>query len=116
VSAHRGEIWDAELGQPFENELGGDHPVVVVSVDPFNNLPLELAWVIPGSTTNKVPQPFHVDVQPSAGNGLSARTWFKAEHLRSVDQARLATKRGMIDKASLTALLDVVEQIAQKQA
>ena len=114
MSALRGEIWDAQLGQPFQNELGGDHPAVVVSIDRFNNLPLDLAWVILGSTKNPVPQPFHVEVQPLPGNGLSARTWFKAKHLRSVDQDRLVTKRGVIDPQSLATLLGFVEQIARK--
>src|SRR4051794_32053583 len=62
----RGEVWLADLGTGAGHEQQGRRPVLVLSVDAFNQGPAGLVTVLP--LTSKVAKsqniPAHIPVQP----------------------------------------------------
>jgi hypothetical protein len=49
----RGEIWTCDLDPPRGHEQGGTRPVLIVSVDAFNQGPSGLVIAVPISTKDK---------------------------------------------------------------
>lgn len=65
-SAARGDVWLADLSPVRGHEQAGRRPVLVASVDPFNQSRADLVVVIPITSTLRS-IPFHVVVQPPEG-------------------------------------------------
>ena len=102
--AARGEIWLADLNPVRGHEQAGRRPVLVVSVDPFNQSRAELVVVIPITSTLR-PIPFHVVVQPPEG-GLTNPSALLCEAVRSISKDRLVTRWGTISPASMSQVED----------
>ncbi|HEY3999133.1 MAG TPA: type II toxin-antitoxin system PemK/MazF family toxin [Candidatus Xenobia bacterium] len=62
----RGEIWLADMDPVRGHEQGGRRPVLVVSVDPFNQGPAGLVIVLP-MTSRARGIPSHGVVEPPEG-------------------------------------------------
>lgn len=103
-SAVRGEVWLADLNPVRGHEQAGRRPVLVVSVDPFNQSRADLVVVIPiTSTLRNVP--FHVVVQPPEG-GLTNASALLCEAVRSISKDRLLTRWGSVNGATLAKVED----------
>ncbi len=102
--AARGEIWLADLNPVRGHEQAGRRPVLVVSVDPFNQSRAELVVVIPITSTLR-PIPFHVVVQPPEG-GLTNPSALLCEAVRSISKDRLATRWGTVSPATMSQVED----------
>ena len=102
--AARGEIWLADLNPVRGHEQAGRRPVLVVSVDPFNQSRAELVVVIPITSTLR-PIPFHVVVQPPEG-GLTNPSALLCEAVRSISKDRLVTRWGTVSPASMSQVED----------
>ena len=61
-SALRGEIWQADLNPVRGHEQAGRRPVLIVSVDAFNQSRADLAVIIPITSTLR-PIPFHIVIE-----------------------------------------------------
>lgn len=86
----RGEIWLADLDAVRSHEQAGRRPVLVVSVDPFNQSRAGLVVVIPVTSTLRN-IPFHVVVQSPEG-GLTHPSALLCEAVRSISKDRLLTR------------------------
>jgi len=62
----RGEVWFADLEPVKGHEQGAQRPVLIFSVDAFNNGPATLVIIIPLTTKNRK-IPFHVEINPPEG-------------------------------------------------
>lgn len=102
--AARGEIWLADLNPVRGHEQAGRRPVLVVSVDPFNQSRADLVVVIPITSTLR-PIPFHVVVQPPEG-GLTNPSALLCEAVRSISKDRLVTRWGTVSPASMSQVED----------
>jgi mRNA interferase MazF len=100
----RGEVWLVELNPVRGHEQAGSRPALVVSTDPFNHGPAELAIVVPMTTRDKR-NPLHVSVD-AAESGLHAMSFVKCEDVRSVSRERLARRVGSVSAAVLAAVED----------
>ncbi len=100
----RGDIWDADLEPVRGHEQGGRRPVLVVSVDPFNQGPAGLVIVIPLSTRDKGVRS-QVPIDPPEG-GLSARSFAKCEAIRSIAVDRLSRRRGTVGPVVMAEVED----------
>lgn len=90
----RGEVWLTDLNPVRGHEQAGRRPVLVVSVDPFNQSHADLLVVIPiTSTLRNIP--FHVVVHPPEG-GLTNPSALLCEAVRSVSKDRLITRWGSV--------------------
>lgn len=95
-----GEIWLADLDPVRGHEQGARRPVLVVSIDAFNRLPLGLAIVVP--LTSKLKGfPFHVELKPPEA-GTKVPSWVKCEDVRSISTERLIKRWGIVSPATLS--------------
>lgn len=103
-SAARGDIWLADLNPVRGHEQAGRRPVLVVSVDPFNQSRADLVVVIPiTSTLRNIP--FHLVVHPPEG-GLTNPSALLCEAVRSISKDRLLTRWGSILAATMAQVED----------
>ena len=100
----RGEVWLADLDPVRGHELAGCRPVVVFSVDRFNQSHADLVVVLPITSTLR-DIPFHVVVHPPEG-GLTLPSAILCEAVRSMSKDRLVHRLGRVSPASLTAIAD----------
>jgi len=100
----RGDIWLADLNPVRGHEQAGRRPVLVVSVDPFNQSRADLVVVIPITTTLRN-IPFHVHVQPPEG-GLTNASALLCEAVRSISKDRLITRWGSVLPATMATVED----------
>ena len=84
----RGEVYFVDLDPIQGHEQGGRRPVVVVSRDALNSLPL-VVLVVPGTTRVRSPIPPVANVFVPAGEGgLRYDTLFMPLHTRALDHHR----------------------------
>src|SRR5437868_3185000 len=100
----RGEIWEADLNPPRGHEQGGTRPVLVVSVDLFNQGPSGLALVVPISTKDKRVRS-QVPIEAGEG-GMRIKSFIKCEAIRSISIQRLQGRWGVVSAATLSAVED----------
>jgi len=94
VSAHRGEIWLVDFGDPVGREQSGRRPAVVVSADPLNESRAGVVIVVP---TTRTPRglPSHIEIDP-ASSGLDEVSYAKCEDIKSISDRRLITPLGTV--------------------
>jgi mRNA interferase MazF len=105
-SPRRGEIWDADLNPVRGHEQAGRRPVLIVSIDRFNQGPAGLVFAIPLTRTRR-PIPSHIPVDPPEG-GLTARSYILSEALRSISTDRLLSLRGRVSPQTLALVADAL--------
>jgi|SRR5271157_1317943 len=95
----RGEIWDVNLDPVLGHEQGGRRPVLVVSVDQFNQGPSGLVIVVPITSKDKR---IRSQVAIEAGEGgLNTRSFAMCEAVRSVSLERLSGRRGVVSPETM---------------
>ena len=104
LDAFRGEVWEINLDLGLGHEQAGSRPVLILSVDRFNEGPAELVVVAPISRTARKVR-WHVPVSPPEG-GLVAESYIQCESLRSVSKRRLKRRRGRVSDATLEQVED----------
>jgi mRNA interferase MazF len=100
----RGEIWEADLNPSRAHEQGGTRPVLIVSVDPFNQGPSGLVIVVLISTKDKKVRS-QVPVEQGEG-GLKTKSFIKCEAVRSISIERLRSRWGTASSATVSAVED----------
>ncbi len=100
----RADIWFARLTKGVGHETHGARPVVVLSVDAFNNGPSGLVVVAP-LTTREKGIPFHVALAAPDG-GVVQNSYIKCEEVRSISRDRLFQRLGSISSQALSDIED----------
>jgi mRNA interferase MazF len=100
----RGDIWVADLNPIRGHEQGGTRPVLIVSVDPFNQGPSGLVIVLPVSSQDKKVRS-QVPVEAGEG-GLKTRSFIKCEAIRSIATQRLGGRWGAVSPDTMTEIED----------
>jgi mRNA interferase MazF len=84
----RGQIYFVNLSPTEGREQAGHRPVLVVSVDSINRLPLVVTVVV-GTSAKNVPRDYPTNVRVTAKEtGLPSDTVFLCFQIRSLDPAR----------------------------
>ena len=94
MSAHRGELWLVDFGEPIGREQSGRRPAVVVSADPLNESRAGVAIVVPTTTTPRG-LPSHVEIDPTS-SGLDELSYAKCEDVKSISEQRLIAQLGAV--------------------
>ncbi len=90
MSVRRGEIYFVNLNPVRGREQAGQRPVLVLSVDTINSLPLVVTVVV-GTKGSNVPRDYPANVRVSAQeSGLPMETVFLCFQLRSLDPERFS--------------------------
>jgi mRNA interferase MazF len=99
-----GEVWFADLDPIVGHEQAREHPVLILSINSFNQSPAGLVVILP-ITTRLRGIPWHVSMLPPEG-GLTRPSVVLCEALRSVSQQRLQHRMGTAAPATLQAVQD----------
>ena len=84
----RGEIYFVNLNPNKGREQSGTRPVLVLSADAINALPL-VATVVIGTKGDNIKQDYPTNVRvPSSASGLPIETVFSCFQVRSLDPSR----------------------------
>jgi len=111
VSAHRGEIWLVDFGEPVGREQAGLRPAVVVSADPLNESRAGVVIVVP-TTTRRRNLPSHIELDPE-GCGLGEVSYAKCEDVKSVSDSRLVTRLGAANDEALFSITRALKFLLQ---
>ena len=89
----RGEIYFVDLNPIKGREQAGKRPVLVLSNDSINKLPLVVTVVV-GTKGENIPLDYPTNVRvPAAESGLPIETVFLCFQLRSLDPRRFPSQR-----------------------
>ena len=100
----RGDIWLADLNPVRGHEQAGRRPVLVASVDTFNQGRADLVVILPITSTLRA-IPFHVPVSPPEG-GLSNPSSILCEAVRSISKDRLVQRWGAVAVTTMNEVED----------
>jgi mRNA interferase MazF len=109
MNVQRGEIYFVNLNPVQGREQAGQRPVLVLSIDAINRLPLVVTVVVGTKGTN-LPRDYPTNVRVSAADsGLALETVFLCFQLRALDTSRFpATPAGRVTGAVLEQIEDAV--------
>jgi mRNA interferase MazF len=93
MSIQRGDIYFVNLNPVQGREQAGERPVLILSIDAINRLPLVVTVVV-GTKGANMPRdyPTNVRVAP-AESGLPTETVFLCFQIRSLDASHFPTER-----------------------
>jgi mRNA interferase MazF len=106
---HRGEIYLVDLSPVQGREQAGRRPVLVLSVNSINRLPLVVTVVV-GTKGDNIRRDYPTNVRVSAAeSGLPMETVFLCFQLRSLDPGRFAgTPAGKTSSATMEKIENAV--------
>src|SRR2546423_1645988 len=99
-SPTRGEVWMTALGTGRGREQSGTRPVLIVSVDGFNQSGAELVIAAPLTSRQKRLRT-HVAILPPDG-GVTVPSYLKCEDVRSLSTERLLRAMGTVSASTMT--------------
>ena len=111
MAVERGEIYFVNLNPVQGREQAGHRPVLVLSADAINRLPLVVTVVV-GTKGENVSRDYPTNVRVSAvESGLPQETVFLCFQLRSLDPSRFASPpAGKVSGAVLETVEDAVRR------
>lgn len=98
----RGDVWLADLNPTRGREQAGQRPILVFSVNEFNQGPAELVVVLPVTSTIR-PIPLHTIVQPPEG-GLKVQSRILTDAIRSISKERLVKRWGQVSPETMAVV------------
>lgn len=105
----RGEIYFVDLSPVVGREQGGRRPVLVLSIDAINRVPL-VVTVVPGTDGANIPRDYPTNIRiSSTESGLPMETVFLCFQIRAIDHSRFPKQAaGTLSPARLHDIEDVV--------
>ena len=105
----RGEIYFVDLNPVRGREQSGHRPVLVLSIDSINQLPLVVTIVV-GTKGENISRDYPTNVRVSTvESGLPMETVFLCFQIRSIDSTRFAsTPAGKVEGDTLQKIEDSV--------
>ena len=109
MTIQRGEIYFVNLNPVEGREQAGNRPVLVLSIDALNKLPL-VVTVIVGTKGENITRDYPTNVRlSSAETGLPMETVFLSFQIRSLDSRRFSPNpAGRISGAALRKIEEAV--------
>lgn len=109
MALQRGDIYFVDLNPVAGREQAGQRPVVIISIDGINRLPL-VATVVVGTRGERVPRDYPTNVRVSSSeSGLPAETVFLGFQIRSLDPGRFPPHpAGRLPEEAMQRLEDAI--------
>ncbi|HZZ86338.1 MAG TPA: type II toxin-antitoxin system PemK/MazF family toxin [Anaeromyxobacteraceae bacterium] len=101
TSPERGEVWWVCFDPAVGSEQRKVRPAVVVSRNEIGKLPLRIVVPVTDWKPGYFRYPWFVEIQPSAGNGLTKRSGADAFQVKSVSLERFQNRLGMVGAAEM---------------
>ena len=99
----RGEVWLANLDPTVGAEIRKRRPVVVVSSDAVRALAIRT--VVPCTTSNIVPAPWHIPIRATLANGLDRDTHADAAQVRTLACERFDQRLGRLAEPTVDEIV-----------
>jgi mRNA interferase MazF len=99
----------ADFSPTIGHEQGGRRPAVIVSTDSFNRIPIELAVVVPCTTTDRGVR-LHVRIDPPDG-GLRKRSFAMTEQVRCLSTRRFRARLGRLGDARMNEVEAALREV-----
>ncbi len=104
------EIWLVDFGDPYPGEPAHHRPAVVIGPPDTFGADFPFVIVCP-ITTSRRGLSIHVEVEPSATNGLDHTSYVQCELIRSVNRRRLVHRLGAIDPATSARIAIILKTL-----
>jgi mRNA interferase MazF len=105
TSAKRGEIWLVNLDPTRGQEIQKTRPIVIISSDLFEPIPLRIAIPIASWQDKFSDRPFMVRIDASTHNGLDRDSAGNVLQVRSLSTERFVRRLGRVSEDILQELL-----------
>lgn len=92
-----GELYWLDWNSARGSEQAGRRPALVIQENPASANPNYPLTIVVAVSSQGRAIPTHVLLEPSANNGLSARSFVKCEQIQTVSKARLIQRIGVVD-------------------
>jgi len=102
----RGDVWLADLNGVRGHEQAGKRPVLILSVNEFNQGPAELIIVLPLTTWDRG-IPFHIPLVTPEG-GIKQTSFAMCDAIRSISRERLHDFRGTVRLKTMREIDDKI--------
>ena len=90
------DIWLVDFGEPYPGEPSSFRPALVIGPPDTFGAAFPFVIVLPLTTTFRALS-LHVEVEPTASNGLDRTSYVQCELIRSVNRRRLVHRIGAVD-------------------
>ena len=112
----RGEVWTVNFDPTIGTEIRKTRPAVVISSDAVGKLPIKLIAPITNWKEYFNQNLWHIQLEPSAENGLSKRSAVDALQLRGVDVQRFLQKLGQLSDETMVEITIAIAAVIEYQA
>ena len=112
----RGEVWTVNFDPTIGTEIRKTRPAVVISSDAVGKLPIKLIAPITNWKEYFNQNLWHIQLEPSAENGLSKRSAVDALQLREVDVQRFLQKLGQLSDETMVEITIAIAAVIEYQA
>jgi mRNA interferase MazF len=109
----RGELWLINLDPTLGSEIRKTRPAIIVSSDMAGKLPLKLVVPLTDWKDTFTANLWHVQINPSTGNGLSKISAADTLQLRSVDLQRFIRKLGILSPSDLQSIIIAIATVIE---
>lgn len=109
MTAHRGQVWLVDFGEPVGREQAGLRPAVIVSADALNEGPAGVLLVVPVTSARR-DLPSHIEIE-DGGSGLDQVSYAKCEDLGSISERRLVHQIGAVESAVMVDIEHVLRYL-----
>jgi mRNA interferase MazF len=107
----RGQVYFVNLDPTHGREQAGRRPVLVVSVDSINRLPLVVTVVV-GTDAANLPRDYPTNIRVAAReSGLAKDTVFLCFQVRSLDPSRFSAPAGSLPAARMAGVEQALRQV-----
>ncbi len=104
-STRRGEIYWLDWNPSRGSEQAGRRPALIIQEDAASANPNYPLTIVAAISTKGRQIPSHIEVAPSAQNGLDQASFVKCEQVQTVSKLRLERRIGELEPAHM-ALVD----------
>jgi mRNA interferase MazF len=105
----RGEIYLCSFDPTVGHEIKKTRPALIIQNDVGNRYsPLTIVAAVT-SSLSAVPYPVEVVIEPSAANGLTARSSIRLDQIRTVDRQRLIRRVGTVDAGAMAKVDEAIK-------
>ena len=112
----RGEVWTVNFDPTIGTEIRKTRPAVVISSDAVGKLPIKLIAPITNWKEYFNQNLWHIQLEPSAENGLSKRSAVDALQLREVDVQRFLQKLGQLSDETMVEITIAIAAVIEYQS
>jgi len=109
----RGELWWVDWSPGRGSEQAGRRPALVIQTEAANRNARYPNVIVAAVSTKGRDLPFHLQLEPSAENGLAQVCFAKCEQIFTVSKERLERRLGRISASQLEAVGRALKMVVE---